>query len=668
MTLQKKFLIPIILLVLALGLYLRLYWAPTLLKFVQDEETATMSSHLRSVSHGLVPLLLENQLANVYDNLDTVLESNEQWKNILLYDQNNKLIYPLKEPEPNNSSDNIIVLEQPIKVFDDTLGRLKLIADLTPSTSKIQALQVKLNIVLILALLIFIAGIYFLITEIIYKPLNLLIQASQKISQGKFDSELPKQQQDEIGTLVQSFSKMREAIQKYQTELRTEVDEHKNTAQELYKQKEQATYHASHDVLTGLYNRREFEMRLAESIDESHIHGNFHALVYMDLDQFKVVNDTCGHIAGDTLLKQLASLLIHRVRDTDVLARLGGDEFGLLLKNCPLERAKIISEEICRQIQDFRFDWEGQLYRIGVSMGLVPITPTSDDMTALLSAADTACYAAKDMGRNKIHIFSDEDVEVSQRQGEMQWVSEISKAIEDQRLILFYQAVNDISQPHTKTEYYELLLRMQSKSGDIILPGAFLPAAERYNQIESIDRYVINYICNYLSQSKTSKCFAVNISGASISNESFLPYVTDMLKKYNVNGSNIVIEITESVIISNLHSAKEFISTLRKHGCKFALDDFGMGLSSLEYLKHLDIDYLKIDGYFVRDIDTDPIDKEMVRSITEICRIMKINSIAEFVETEEIYQQLCQIGVNYIQGYWISHPQPLIELELSYAN
>ena len=661
MNLQNKFLIPIILLVILLGLYLRLYWAPRLLEFIEEEETATITSHLRSVSHGIVPLLLENQLANVYDNLDSVIESNESWKVILLYDRNNRLLYPLTAPDNLAKERDLITIKQPVKVFDDTLGHLELIVDLSASKYKLEVLQTRLSVVLLIAFVIFIFSIYKLINHILYKPLNSLINAAQRMSAGEFDTELPKQRKDEIGKLINSFSGMRKSIEKYQHELKTEIEQHKSTANELYRQKEHATYQASHDALTGLYNRREFEYRLADTVDEAHIQGNVHALVYMDLDQFKVVNDTCGHTAGDALLKQLTSLLVHRVRESDVLARLGGDEFGLILKDCPIEKAKMIAMEISHQIQDFRFEWHGSVYRVGVSMGLVPITQNSHDLTALLSAADTACYTAKDLGRNKIHVHSDEDLEVTSRLGEMQWVSEISKALEEQRFSLYGQSVTNINDPHNNIEYCELLLRLHGKNDEIILPGAFLPAAERYNQIELIDRYVIGYICSHLSQSKTKKCFGINISGASISNESFLTYVINTFKKNGIDGANIVIEITESVIISDLNKAKTFISTLRGYGCKFALDDFGMGLSSLEYLKHLEVDYLKIDGYFVRDIGTDPIDREMIRAITEICRILDVKSIAEFVESEDIYKELCEIGVDFIQGYWITKPRPLAD-------
>lgn len=663
MSLQKKFLIPTIILVIALGMYLRIYWAPKLVEFIQDEEISNIRSHLQSVSTGLVPLLLENQLANVYDNLDAVLESNPSWKHILLYDANNRLLYPFKEPLLGSGNPSEFTLEQAVQVFDDRLGYLRLVVDLTASTNKLNDLQTRLNIALIIGMVLFIFGIYTLVNYLIYEPLNQISHASHKMSLGQFNVRLPRQSNDEIGALIRSFSDMRDSIEQYQHELRKEITEHKNTAFELYKQKEHATYQALHDVLTGLYNRREFETQLADAIDESHIHGSYHALVYMDLDQFKVVNDTCGHIAGDALLKQLTSLLSHRIRDTDVLARLGGDEFGLLLRNCPAERAKSIALDISNLIQEFRFEWQGNIFRVGVSMGLVPITPSSDDLTALLSAADTACYTAKDMGRNKIHIFSDEDMEVTQRQGEMQWVAEISRTIEEKRFSLYYQSISTISKPHSEPEYYELLLRMHAKDGTIILPGAFLPAAERYNQIENIDKYVVNYLIRYLSQSTSKQSFGINISGASISNEHFLGYVVDLINNYDINCEQIVFEITESIIISDINRANEFITKLRELGCRFALDDFGMGLSSLEYLKHLQVDYIKIDGYFVRDIINDPIDREIVRSINQVCQIMGVKSIAEFVETEEIYDELHKLGVDFIQGYWVSKPQPLLPVD-----
>jgi diguanylate cyclase (GGDEF)-like protein/PAS domain S-box-containing protein len=429
-------------------------------------------------------------------------------------------------------------------------------------------------------------------------------------------------------------------------------------------------YQASHDNLTGLINRREFERRSEKLLDSVKQDDSKHALCFMDLDQFKVVNDSCGHIAGDELLRQLSSLLLKVVRKRDTLARLGGDEFGVLMEHCSLDDAHRVATSLQKAIQEYLFLWEGQTFKIGVSIGLVPISNTTANLTELLKHADAACYMAKDSGRNRIQIYHAEDSEIAQRHGEMQWVTRIHKAIEDNRFCLFAQSIESLGA--RKSLHYELLLRMLDEQGKAIAPGVFLPAAERYNLISKIDRWVIESAFRILSKNpgflkKIDYC-SINLSGQSLTHPEILNFIIEQLNQSEVGGYNICFEITETAAISNLNKATEFISTLKSFGCRFALDDFGSGLSSFAYLKNLPVDYLKIDGMFVKDIADDPIDRAMVKSINEIGQVMGMSTIAEFVENDIIKGMLKEIGVNYAQGYGISKPQPIDEILVGTSN
>ena len=427
---------------------------------------------------------------------------------------------------------------------------------------------------------------------------------------------------------------------------------------------EQLSFQASHDDLTGLVNRREFERRAERLLVTVKQDKSEHALCFMDLDQFKVVNDTCGHIAGDELLRQLSTVLQNEVRHRDTLARLGGDEFGILMEHCSLDGAQRVATSLLMAIQDYQFSWEGHSFRVGVSMGLVPLTASTPNLTELLKNADIACYMAKDKGRNRVHVYHGEDSEIAQRHGEMQWVTRISQALEEDRFCLYAQIIVPLDgSPH---KHYELLIRMIDEKGEIIPPGAFLPATERYNLISKIDRWVIEHAFRLLVAHPRFldqiDCIAINLSGQSLADEEFKEYVMKQLQDTGMEGEKICFEITETAAISNLNMATKFISALKGLGCRFSLDDFGSGLSSFGYLKNLQVDYLKIDGMFVKDIVEDPIDHAMVKSINEIGQVMGMKTIAEFVENDEIKGMLREIGVNYAQGYGIGKPQPLDEL------
>ena len=420
------------------------------------------------------------------------------------------------------------------------------------------------------------------------------------------------------------------------------------------------SYHASHDILTGLVNRREFENRLERALKSAKAQEASYAVCYLDLDQFKIVNDSCGHSAGDALLGQLGALLKSKIRWRDTLARLGGDEFGVLLESCSLDEAMQTAESLRVAISDYRFMWDERSFRLGVSIGVVPITSDNDDVAGLLSAADSACAAAKEAGRNRIHSFQENDIDLMRRRREMQWAARINTALEENRFELFRQTIQPL-QADEEGAHYEILLRMRDENGGIISPGLFIEAAERYAITPNIDRWVIRTAFRWLvseadERERLSLC-SINLSGQSLGDDKFLPFVTDQFRMSGLDATKICFEITETAAIASYSQANRFINALKELGCKFALDDFGTGLSSFGYLKHFPVDYLKIDGSFVKEILHDPIDREMVRSINEIGHLTGKQTIAEFAENEEIITMLRGMGIDYAQGYGVSEPK-----------
>jgi diguanylate cyclase (GGDEF)-like protein/PAS domain S-box-containing protein len=432
------------------------------------------------------------------------------------------------------------------------------------------------------------------------------------------------------------------------------------------------SFHAAHDGLTGLINRREFERHLTSILEWTRSEGAQNALLYFDLDQFKLVNDTCGHVAGDELLRQLGKLLQAHVRQQDTLARLGGDEFGLIMEHCSLGEAARVAGELIKTIAEFRFAWEGRIFNIGVSIGLVAINEASENVTVLLSAADTACYMAKEQGRNRVHVHHEDDEALERRHGEMRWAVDLPRALEEDRFQLYFQQIVPVEGHKDEAEHYELLVRMEDEAGNMVLPGAFLPVTERYNLSGRLDRWVISTAFRWFADhpAHLERLFlcAINLSGLSLGDEKFLAFVKAQFKKWRVPPEKLCFEITETVAITNLTDATVFIQSLKELGCRFALDDFGSGLSSFAYLKNLPVDFLKIDGIFVKDILDDPMDLAMVRSINEIGQVMGKQTIAEFVENDAILEKLREIGVDYAQGYGISRPEPLEKLLAPFAT
>lgn len=431
---------------------------------------------------------------------------------------------------------------------------------------------------------------------------------------------------------------------------------------EQKKLRDQLAFQASHDPLTQLANRREFEFRLTKVLHSAKERNEDHAVLYLDLDQFKIINDTCGHTAGDELLRQIAVLLNARVRDTDTIARLGGDEFGVLVEHCSLQQAQRLADDIRKAISAFRFVWQEKIFDIGVSIGVVPITPQCQSVAELLGAADVACYAAKDDGRNRVHVYQKSDVDLAFRHGQMHWVTRINRAFKDNRFRLYHQRIVPTHSDRVDDVCYEVLVRILDENDVLILPGAFISAAERFNLMPQLDRWVIhNYFEMRAQQQDTGKSplFFINISGATLGDELFHDYVREQFREYGVDPNSVCFEFTETAAISNLQAAVRFIKELKLLGCRFSLDDFGSSVSSFTYLKTLPVDFLKIDGGFIKDMNNDAIDHAMVNAIHQIGNVMGIKTIAECVEDAAIITNLRDIGVDYAQGFALHRPELL---------
>lgn len=424
------------------------------------------------------------------------------------------------------------------------------------------------------------------------------------------------------------------------------------------------SWQATHDALTGLTNRREFEFRLKQALESSADSHDQHSLMYLDLDQFKLVNDTCGHAAGDELLRQVCSVLQQCLREGDTLARLGGDEFGILLEHCPPDMAVQIAERIRLTVQALHFMWEGRGFNITVSIGVVHISAMLVSVEEALRCADMACYMAKEKGRNRAQVFRPDDTELSNRVGEMAWVQRIRLGMEEERFCLYAQSIFPVDDRVMEGAHVELLLRLNDECGRLVAPINFIPAAERYGLMPDIDRWVVENAFKILAERIAEGGYepihtcAINLSGATIGDDTFLDFLREVQPRYGIEPSSVCFEITETSAIANLVNATRFIQELKALGYRFSLDDFCAGMSSFVYLKHLPVDYLKIDGSFIKDMLEDPIDRAMVQVINQIGHVMGKRTVAEFVETQEILEVLREIGIDYAQGYGLARPQP----------
>ena len=423
------------------------------------------------------------------------------------------------------------------------------------------------------------------------------------------------------------------------------------------------TWQATHDALTGLVNRREFESRVDAAIASAQDSDKSHVVCYLDLDQFKVVNDTCGHAAGDELLNQLATLLQAEVRQSDILARLGGDEFGLLLDSCSLDRGRVIAEHLIEVVREFRFRWDGKVFPLQVSIGLAAVAKSSS-LAELLSAADSALFAAKEQGRNRVCVYHSADVDLVRRRNEMDWVARLNRAMETGRFRLYHQRYLALTGDSHGGLHIEVLLRLLNEDGTLVLPGSFLPAAERYNLMPAIDRWVVEKVFSRYREIAARfgggrvTC-AINLSGSSINSLGFLDWVREQATIHAVPHGGICFEITETAAIHNLRKVAEFMRESKALGFRFSLDDFGAGTSSFGYLKSLPVDYLKIDGGFVKDLMDDPLDRAMTETINRIGHIVGVKTVAEFAENGSIVSELKEMGVDFAQGFGVSESRPL---------
>ncbi len=472
--------------------------------------------------------------------------------------------------------------------------------------------------------------------------LNKIADVASNIADQKFDITLPVVEgNDEVAKVSRAFRVMIASIKSY--------------IAELLERETKTKWLAQHDSLTGLFNRRMFEQKIEESIKEVHEKGTTHALLFLDLDKFKVINDSAGHLAGDTLLQQIASLFESGIGENDLLARFGGDEFGIVLRNCDLSSAQAKAHEIINTVEKFNFTWTSKRFKVGVSIGIVMIDGLIGTALELLSLSDTACYIAKENGVNNLHIMDEKSESFVRLHHEMDWISKIYDAINHNLFMLYIQKIKSLK---GEDDHYEVLIRMKNEEGDIFYPDSFLPSATRYSLMPKIDLWVIETLFRLLRDNTilSTITFAINLSGHSLMKDDFERQVKELFEKYHIDGKKIIFEITETSAMSNFKRVTQFIDHFKALGCTFSLDDFGTGLSSFSYLKNFRVDYLKIDGSFVRDILEDPIDKVMVESIAQISTLLHLKTVAEYVENEAILEVIKTMNIDYGQGYGIQKP------------
>jgi diguanylate cyclase (GGDEF)-like protein len=492
----------------------------------------------------------------------------------------------------------------------------------------------------------------------ITKPIQEIAFAVDKLGEGVFSHTIKEDSSGELKVLQTGFNLMSQSL--------------KNAYEHMQEKIHDATallrHQAQHDDLTGLINRREFEVRLKEALDNAQKYDVQHIFCYLDLDQFKLVNDTCGHSAGDELLKQISALFDNKMGERDTLARLGGDEFGLLLLSSSLANANIVIDKLLKLVRDYRFVHEDKVFNIGVSVGIVVVDNTFNNASDIMHAADAACYSAKNAGRNQSFLYNHGDMENLQRHKAMSAISDITDEIDDNSFVLYCQPIVPLTFNTSQQHHFEVLIRKLGDDGEITLPTSFIPSAERYHLMPNIDRWVIkNTFSSYrklldISLEKCNYIFSINLSGTSLGDKSFLGYIREQLAIYAIPPAAICFEITETAAIVNLKNTINLLTALKKLGCKFALDDFGSGMSSFMYLKNFEVDYLKIDGSFVKEMHINKIDHAMVRSIHSVAEALNIKTVAEFVENDEILKELKLIGVHYGQGIGLGRPIELKHL------
>jgi len=425
----------------------------------------------------------------------------------------------------------------------------------------------------------------------------------------------------------------------------------------------QLSWQAEHDALTGLYNRYAFESMLDNSIDDAVQYHHEHVILYVDLDQFKLINDTAGHHAGDEMLLQIAARLRKLVPENSFLARMGGDEFGILIQYGNERQAIRLAELIISDLKGFHFAWINNYFQTTASIGIAGIDGRTSRRESLLSALDLACYAAKEQGRNRYHIFRESDEQTSSRRGEMYWATKVRDALQEKRLVLYKQPIMICGERQSidTEDHHEILVRLQERNGRIIKPESFIQAAERYDLCSLVDMQVIEGLAGYITEhhESTSEQFAINLSGRSIVSEELLDQIINTLEKTGIDPARLCFEITETAAITNLTAATRFMSALSQLGCRFSLDDFGSGLSSFGYLRELPVDFVKIDASFIKNISTDPADLAIVAAMNEVAHALGVKTVAEGIEDAQTLQMVKHIGIDYAQGYFIAMPVPL---------
>jgi len=532
-----------------------------------------------------------------------------------------------------------------IKIKDDTIGYARVILNTENLSHELNIITTKGLFYIFLAILI---GALFAWLSIrkTTQNLNEIASIASLIAEKKFDVNFPKVEgEDEVAKVSRAFEVMTLSIKAH--------------IAELMRREEKSSWEANHDTLTGLYNRRFFEGELEKAIEET-IHKNDikHALLFLDLDKFKVINDSAGHLAGDHCLEHIALLLESIIGSGDVLARFGGDEFGIIVKACDTQRAQEKAKEIISHVEAFSFAWNDKKFKVGVSIGVVIIDGTIKTGLELLSLSDTACYMAKENGVNSLHVIDMKSEMFAKLHHEMDWISKIHDALSQNLFTLYAQKIESLK---GQSDHYEILIRMRSPQGELFYPDSFLPSAARYSLMPKIDLWVIETLFKLIAKNEIFQktTFAINLSGQSLMKDNFENDVEELFRRYTINGEMIIFEITETSAMSNFKRVTQFIDHFKGIGCQFSLDDFGTGLSSFAYLKNFKVNYLKIDGSFVRNIVNEPVDEIIVDSIAQISTLLDLETVAEYVENNAILTVIKKIGIDYAQGYGIEKPAPI---------
>ncbi len=534
MRLRLKLFLPLIIFILLFVSYAKWFWLPKLSEFTTSQNRTHFHNHLKSIGESLVPLILQQQLGNIHETLNSLKDSNTSWKQLQLHNHNKKLLFPIETNRVIKRSKSTLHISHPIKITNREIATLSIVVDISPELAQIKLLEKSLFFALLILLIWVVFTIAGLIEWVISHPIRHLAKAAKNLADGNYSTQLPKANRDEVGYLVNSFEAMRDALKKYKTRVELEIIGHKHTANELNIQKERLAYHATHDSLTGLLNRREFEIRLNAAIERAHKDSVVHAVFYLDLDRFKLVNDSCGHIAGDELLKQISTLLTEQVRESDSAARLGGDEFAILLEFCPVDIATKTVANLHYRIQNHVFSWNEKSFNVGASIGVAFITKHTENLQSILLAADSACYTAKHSGRNRYYIDGIDDAAINSNSLKAESVSMLLHAIKNDLFELQVQIIKATDAKSNARQRYEILIRMRDMENKLIKPDVFIPIAEKYHLMTQIDRWVIEKTfrtLEYINEMGVKNIsFSINLSGVSMSDDAILPFIREQLQ------------------------------------------------------------------------------------------------------------------------------------------